>query len=84
MGAPLNVCALVARTMAVLWKKPLVGVNHCIGRITLMGPMLMQTLKWEGKLPVRKTRSYYTSQGETLKSSPTVTDDIAYLAKPWT
>jgi N6-L-threonylcarbamoyladenine synthase len=37
MGAPLNVCALVARTMAVLWKKPLVGVNHCIGRMTRHG-----------------------------------------------
>jgi len=34
MGAPLNVCALVARTMAVMWKKPLIGVNHCVGRTT--------------------------------------------------
>lgn len=32
MGAPLQSVALVARTLALLFKKPLVGVNHCIGR----------------------------------------------------
>lgn len=33
MGAPLVSTALVARTVAQLWKKPIVAVNHCIGRI---------------------------------------------------
>ena len=33
MGAPLVSVAVVARTVAQLWKKPIVGVNHCIGRI---------------------------------------------------
>lgn len=33
MGAPLNITAIVARTVALLWDKPLLGVNHCIGRI---------------------------------------------------
>lgn len=33
MGAPLSVCAIVARTCAKLWNKPILGVNHCIGRI---------------------------------------------------
>lgn len=32
MGAPLQTVALVARTLALLWNKPLVGVNHCVGR----------------------------------------------------
>ena len=32
MGAPLVSVAVVARTLSLLWKKPLVGVNHCIGR----------------------------------------------------
>lgn len=32
MGPPLQSVALVARTLAQLWDKPLVGVNHCIGR----------------------------------------------------
>lgn len=32
MGSPLNVVALVARTLSLVWDKPLVGVNHCIGR----------------------------------------------------
>eukprot|EP00041_Stephanoeca_diplocostata_P002755 m.29488 g.29488 ORF g.29488 m.29488 type:complete len:336 (-) comp13737_c0_seq1:306-1313(-) len=35
MGAPLNVLAVVARTVALLWKKPLVAVNHCIGHIEM-------------------------------------------------
>ena len=33
MGAPLVSVAIVARTVAQLWDKPIVGVNHCIGRI---------------------------------------------------
>lgn len=33
MGAPLVSVAVVARTIAQLWNKPIVGVNHCIGRI---------------------------------------------------
>ena len=32
MGAPLQSVALAARTLALMWKKDLVGVNHCIGR----------------------------------------------------
>eukprot|EP00118_Oscarella_pearsei_P027983 m.311447 g.311447 ORF g.311447 m.311447 type:complete len:337 (+) comp70834_c0_seq1:30-1040(+) len=35
MGAPLVGVAVVARTIAQLWKKPLVGVNHCIGHIEM-------------------------------------------------
>jgi len=32
MGAPLVSVALVARTISQLWNKPIIGVNHCIGR----------------------------------------------------
>ena len=32
MGAPLQTVALVARTLSLLHSKPLVGVNHCVGR----------------------------------------------------
>lgn len=35
MGAPLSTVAIVARTLAVMWNKAIVGVNHCIGRILL-------------------------------------------------
>ncbi|XP_073852974.1 tRNA N6-adenosine threonylcarbamoyltransferase isoform X3 [Macaca fascicularis] len=35
MGAPLVSVAVVARTVAQLWNKPLVGVNHCIGHIEM-------------------------------------------------
>lgn len=39
MGAPLAVVAAVARTVAQLWDKPLLGVNHCVGHIE-MGRMV--------------------------------------------
>lgn len=32
MGAPLTSVALVARTLSLLYHKPLVCVNHCVGR----------------------------------------------------
>lgn len=35
MGPPLNVCALVARTLSLMFKIPLIGVNHCIGHIEM-------------------------------------------------
>ena len=41
MGAPLLTVALVARTVAQLWGRPLVGVNHCIGHVE-MGRLITQ------------------------------------------
>jgi len=35
MGAPLVSVAVVARTIAQLWDKPIIGVNHCIGHIEM-------------------------------------------------
>jgi len=35
MGAPLQSVALVARTLSLLYGKPLVGVNHCVGHIEM-------------------------------------------------
>lgn len=35
MGAPLQSCAVVARTLSLLWNIPLVGVNHCVGHIEM-------------------------------------------------
>ena len=32
MGAPLQSVAVAARTLALLWGKELLGVNHCVGR----------------------------------------------------
>ena len=29
MGAPLQSCAIAARSVALLWNVPLIGVNHC-------------------------------------------------------
>ncbi|KAI5827830.1 peptidase M22, glycoprotease [Schizophyllum commune Tattone D] len=35
MGAPLQSVALVARTLSLLFDKPLVGVNHCVGHVEM-------------------------------------------------
>ncbi|GAB9468286.1 hypothetical protein Gpo141_00005606 [Globisporangium polare] len=35
MGAPLRSAAVCARMLSLLWKKPLVGVNHCVGHIEM-------------------------------------------------
>ncbi|PSN33990.1 putative tRNA N6-adenosine threonylcarbamoyltransferase [Blattella germanica] len=35
MAAPLQAVAIVARTIAQLWNKPIVAVNHCIGHIEM-------------------------------------------------
>ncbi|KAJ7038067.1 O-sialoglycoprotein endopeptidase [Mycena alexandri] len=35
MGAPLQSVALIARTLSLLFDKPLVGVNHCVGHIEM-------------------------------------------------
>ncbi|EPE09658.1 glycoprotein endopeptidase kae-1 [Ophiostoma piceae UAMH 11346] len=35
MGAPLASVGVAARTLALLWGKPLVGVNHCVGHIEM-------------------------------------------------
>ena len=32
MGAPLQTCAIVTRTLSQVWKIPIIAVNHCIGR----------------------------------------------------
>lgn len=35
MAGPLSVGCVVARTLALLWRVPLVGTNHCIGHIEM-------------------------------------------------
>lgn len=35
MGAPLTSVAVAARMLSLLWDKPLIGVNHCVGHIEM-------------------------------------------------
>lgn len=35
MGAPLGAVAIAARMLSVLWDKPMIGVNHCVGHIEM-------------------------------------------------
>ncbi|KAH9808896.1 glycoprotease family-domain-containing protein [Melampsora americana] len=42
MGSPLQTVALVARTLSMMYKIPLIGVNHCVGHIE-MGRLITQS-----------------------------------------
>jgi N6-L-threonylcarbamoyladenine synthase len=35
MGGPLVSCAVAARALALAWRVPLVGVNHCVGHVEM-------------------------------------------------
>ena len=35
MGGPLRSCAVCARTLSLLWKRPLIAVNHCVAHIEM-------------------------------------------------
>uniref|UniRef100_A0A0N5AB43 N(6)-L-threonylcarbamoyladenine synthase n=1 Tax=Syphacia muris TaxID=451379 RepID=A0A0N5AB43_9BILA len=35
MGGPLQIGAVVARTLSLMWKKPIYPVNHCVGHIEM-------------------------------------------------
>ena len=42
MGSPLEVGVLVARSLSLVWKKPLIPVNHCVAHIE-MGRVVTQS-----------------------------------------
>lgn len=90
MGAPLVSVALVARTLSLLYNKPLVGVNHCVGRELISSSPTMpeadsihQISKWDVRLQEQRTQSCYTFQVGTLKLSPIPNSVIAYLERHW-
>lgn len=89
MGAPLQSVALVARTLSLIHDKPLIAVNHCIGRepppAIVAGCLLMhhQILKWEEKSLVPPTLWSYTFPEVTPKLSPTPDSAIASLGRLW-
>eukprot|EP01036_Dinobryon_divergens_P030441 gene30441-39685_t len=35
LGGPLRSCAIAARMLSLIWKKPLVAVNHCVAHIEM-------------------------------------------------
>ena len=56
MGTPLQVGALVARTLSLLHNIPLVGVNHCVGRELVLLFNLEAVLSRCMIPPITKTR----------------------------
>lgn len=67
MGAPLSICAVVARMLSLMWNKPLVGVNHCVARTCRM-TVLFHSLDIEmGRLVTGATNPtiLYVSGGNT-------------------
>uniref|UniRef100_A0A671VPR3 N(6)-L-threonylcarbamoyladenine synthase n=1 Tax=Sparus aurata TaxID=8175 RepID=A0A671VPR3_SPAAU len=72
MGAPLVTVALVARTVAQLWGKPLLGVNHCIGHIE-MGRLITKA---------NNPTVLYVSGGNTqISNDPSPGYNIEQMAK---
>ena len=43
MGVPLQECAMVTCVLCLLWKKPIVGVNHCVVHME-MGRVFIATV----------------------------------------
>ncbi|KAI0936170.1 putative tRNA threonylcarbamoyladenosine biosynthesis protein kae1, variant 3 [Taiwanofungus camphoratus] len=72
MGAPLTSVALVARTLSLLYNKPLVGVNHCVGHIEMgkvitgaQNPVVLYVSGGNTQV-IGYSRQYYRIFGETL------------------
>ncbi|KAF9455692.1 glycoprotease family-domain-containing protein [Collybia nuda] len=72
MGAPLQSVALVARTLSLLFDKPLVGVNHCVGHIEMgreitgaQNPVVLYVSGGNTQV-IAYSRQYYRIFGETL------------------
>lgn len=40
-GGPLRSCAIAARMLSLMWKKPLVAVNHCVAHIEVASHISM-------------------------------------------
>uniref|UniRef100_A0A8C1UCH8 N(6)-L-threonylcarbamoyladenine synthase n=1 Tax=Cyprinus carpio TaxID=7962 RepID=A0A8C1UCH8_CYPCA len=75
MGAPLVTVAIVARTVAQLWGKPLLGVNHCIGHIE-MGRLITNA---------QNPTVLYVSGGNTqISNDPSPGYNIEQMAKKGT
>lgn len=70
MGAPLVSVAVVARTVAQLWNKPLLGVNHCIGHIEM------------GRLITGATNPtvLYVSGGNTQPNAPLYRLEVSWTS----
>uniref|UniRef100_A0A8C3NF83 N(6)-L-threonylcarbamoyladenine synthase n=1 Tax=Geospiza parvula TaxID=87175 RepID=A0A8C3NF83_GEOPR len=72
MGSPLAVVAAVARTLAQLWGRPLLAVNHCLGHIEMgraVGPApdpLVLYVSGGNTQVIAYARRRYRILGETL------------------
>ncbi|KAM0686014.1 putative tRNA threonylcarbamoyladenosine biosynthesis protein kae1 [Conglomerata obtusa] len=72
MAAPLLVCAIVARTLALYYNKPLVPVNHCIAHIEMgrfitgaINPVILYVSGGNTQI-ISYTNKRYRIFGETL------------------
>jgi N6-L-threonylcarbamoyladenine synthase len=72
MGAPLRSCAICARTLALIYKLPLIGVNHCVAHIEMgrvatkcRNPVVLYVSGGNTQV-IAYTESRYTIFGETI------------------
>jgi len=72
MGAPLQTVAIVARTLSLMYNKPLIGVNHCVGHIetgrliTLSPSPIVLYVSGGNTQVIAYSRQRYRIFGETL------------------
>jgi N6-L-threonylcarbamoyladenine synthase len=72
MGAPLQSCAVAARTLSLLWNVPLLAVNHCVGHIEMgrivcgsPDPIVLYVSGGNTQV-ISYTNQYYRIFGETI------------------
>lgn len=72
MGAPLNSVVVIARALSLLYDKPLVGVNHCVGHIEMgreitgaMNPVVLYVSGGNTQV-IAYSKQKYRIFGETL------------------
>ncbi|TBU01225.1 tRNA N6-adenosine threonylcarbamoyltransferase [Hamiltosporidium magnivora] len=77
ISAPLIICATVARTLAYLYDKPLIPVNHCIAHIEMgrlitkmINPVILYVSGGNNQLISYKSENIYDEKsGEVIKKS---------------
>lgn len=72
LGAPLRIACIAARTIGVLYKKPIVGVNHCVAHIEISklltktkDPLVVYVSGGNTQIIIKEKRRYKVI-GETL------------------
>lgn len=91
MGAPLVSVAVVARTIAQLWNKPIIGVNHCIGHIEMgrlitgaENPTVLYVSGGNTQVSIRRWKGLMLNNMVSLRSSHIQSKSTEFSGRPLT